>query len=72
MGVESKRTNKPIAKLRDAAALDLDAAHRLPVDPPNVLAAQEGFDPPNLHPVNGRFGGRFCFSGSDDCRVACA
>lgn len=39
MGVESKRTNKPIAKLLDAAALDLDAARRLLVDPPNALAA---------------------------------
>jgi len=39
MGVESKRTNKPIAKLFNAAALDLDAAQRLLVDPPNVLAA---------------------------------
>jgi len=39
MGVEPKRTNKPIAKLLDAASLDLDAAGRLLAEPPNVLAA---------------------------------
>ncbi|HTR55265.1 MAG TPA: HEPN domain-containing protein [Kofleriaceae bacterium] len=39
MGADPKRTNKPIAKLLDAAGLDLDAARRLLVDPPNVLAA---------------------------------
>lgn len=39
MGAESKGTNRPIAKLLNAAGLDLDAAQRLLVDPPNVLAA---------------------------------
>jgi hypothetical protein len=39
MGVEPKKTNKPIAKLLDAAGLDLDAATRLLAEPPNVLAA---------------------------------
>jgi HEPN domain-containing protein len=39
MGADPKRANKPIAKLLDAANLDLDAARRLLVDPPNVLAA---------------------------------
>jgi hypothetical protein len=39
MGVEPKKTNKPIAKLLHAAGLDLDAATRLLADPPNVLAA---------------------------------
>jgi HEPN domain len=38
MAGDSKRT-KPIVKLLDAAGLDLDAARRLLVDPPNVLAA---------------------------------
>ena len=39
MGVESKKTNKPIAKLLHAAGLDLDAATRLLAEPPNDLAA---------------------------------
>jgi hypothetical protein len=38
MAGDSKRT-KQIVKLLDAAGLDLDAARRLLVDPPNVLAA---------------------------------
>jgi hypothetical protein len=38
MAGDRKRA-QPIAKLLAAAALDLDAARRLPVDPPNVLAA---------------------------------
>ena len=40
MGVESERTNKPIAKLLDAAALDLDAARRLLVDPPGTRSTK--------------------------------
>ena len=39
MDAEKRRKNKPIAKLLDAAELDLDAARRLLIDPPNVLAA---------------------------------
>jgi hypothetical protein len=39
MDGDAQRKNKPIAKLLDAANLDLDAARRLLVDPPNVLAA---------------------------------
>jgi hypothetical protein len=39
MGAEAPRKKKPIAKLLDAAQLDLDAATRLLADPPNVLAA---------------------------------
>jgi hypothetical protein len=39
MDGEARRRNKPISKLLDAAKLDLDAATRLLVDPPNVLAA---------------------------------
>ena len=39
MGVEPKKTNKPIAKLLRAAGLDLDAATRLLAMPPNSLAA---------------------------------
>lgn len=39
MDADAKRKNKPIAKLLDAASLDLDAATRLLADPPNVLAA---------------------------------
>ena len=39
MGVEPKKTSKPIGKLLDAASLDLDAATRLLAEPPNVLAA---------------------------------
>jgi HEPN domain len=39
MDGDAKRASKPIAKLLDAASLDLDAARRLLVDPPNVLAA---------------------------------
>jgi len=39
MGVEPKKTNKPIAKLLHAAGLDLDAATRLLAEPPNDLAA---------------------------------
>jgi hypothetical protein len=38
MDADAKR-KKPIAKLLQAASLDLDAARRLLVDPPNVLAA---------------------------------
>ena len=34
-----KRASKPITKLLAAADLDLDAARRLLVDPPNLLAA---------------------------------
>jgi hypothetical protein len=39
MAADHNGKTKPIAKLLDAAALDLDAAKRLLVDPPNVLAA---------------------------------
>ena len=39
MGVEPKKTNKPIAKLLHAARLDLDAATRMLAEPPNDLAA---------------------------------
>src|SRR5206468_2440462 len=39
MAGDPKRTNKPIAKLLDAASLDLDAARLSLVDPPYVLAA---------------------------------
>ena len=39
MGREPQRPTRPITKLLDAARLDLDAASRLLVDPPNVLAA---------------------------------
>ena len=39
MDLDPKRTRRPIAKLLDAAKLDLDAAQRLLVEPPNVLAA---------------------------------
>lgn len=39
MGADRNRARKPIDKLLAAAALDLDAARRLLVDPPNVLAA---------------------------------
>ena len=39
MDADAKRAKKPIAKLLDAANLDLDAARRLLVDPPNVLPA---------------------------------
>ena len=52
MGVERKKTNKPIAKLLHAAGLDLDAATRLLAEPPNELAANhlqqaaERFSPP--------------------------
>jgi HEPN domain len=38
MDADAKR-KKPIAKLLQAASLDLDAARRLLTDPPNVLAA---------------------------------
>ncbi len=38
MDADAKR-KKPIAKLLQAASLDLDAARRLLADPPNVLAA---------------------------------
>ena len=34
MGVDPKKTNKPIAKLLHAAGLDLDAATRLLAEPP--------------------------------------
>jgi hypothetical protein len=39
MDARPPRKTKPIAKLLDAAKLDIDAATRLLVDPPNVLAA---------------------------------
>lgn len=39
MDGDARRKAKPIAKLLDAARLDLDAATRLLADPPNVLAA---------------------------------
>jgi hypothetical protein len=39
MDAETRRKSKPIIKLLDAAALDVDAARRLLVDPPNLLAA---------------------------------
>lgn len=39
MDGDARRKTKPIAKLLDAAKLDLDAATRLLTDPPNVLAA---------------------------------
>jgi HEPN domain-containing protein len=39
MAGDAKPASKPIRKLLDAADLDLDAARRLLVDPPNVLAA---------------------------------
>jgi len=39
MDGDAGRKNKPIAKLLDAAKLDLDAATRLLTDPPNILAA---------------------------------
>jgi len=39
MDGDARRKNKPIAKLLDAARLDLDAATRLLADPPNILAA---------------------------------
>lgn len=39
MAGEGSRERRPIIKLLDAAALDLDAASRLLADPPNVLAA---------------------------------
>lgn len=39
MDGDARRKNRPIAKLLDAANLDLDAARRLLADPPNVLAA---------------------------------
>jgi hypothetical protein len=39
MDARPPRKTKPIAKLLDAAKLDLDATTRLLVDPPNVLAA---------------------------------
>lgn len=39
MAGDAKLATKPIRKLLDAADLDLDAARRLLVDPPNVLAA---------------------------------
>ena len=38
MDADAKR-KKPIAKLLQAASLDLDAARRLLADPPNMLAA---------------------------------
>jgi hypothetical protein len=38
MGAD-ERGKKPIKKRLDAAALDLDAAARLLLDPPNLLAA---------------------------------
>jgi hypothetical protein len=39
MAGDAKPASKPIRKLLDAADLDLDAAQRLLVEPPNVLAA---------------------------------
>lgn len=39
MTPDPRRTNRPIAKLLEAARLDLDAARRLLVEPANVLAA---------------------------------
>lgn len=39
MDGDAWRKNKPIARLLDAAKLDLDAASRLLADPPNILAA---------------------------------
>ena len=39
MDADARRKSRPIAKLLDAANLDLDAAKRLLADPPNVLAA---------------------------------
>jgi HEPN domain len=39
MDADARRKSKPIAKLLDAASLDLDATTRLLADPPNVLAA---------------------------------
>jgi hypothetical protein len=45
MGVEPKKTNKPIAKLLHAAGLDLDAATRLLAEPPNELAANHRSKP---------------------------
>lgn len=39
MDRDTPRPRRPIVKLLDAARLDLDAARRLLVDPPNVLAA---------------------------------
>lgn len=39
MASDPKRRQRPITKLLDAANLDLDAARRLLVEPPNVLAA---------------------------------
>lgn len=39
MADDARRTRKPITKLLDAANLDLNAAARLLVDPPNILAA---------------------------------
>jgi hypothetical protein len=39
MDADARRKRRPIAKLLDAANLDLDAAKRLLADPPNVLAA---------------------------------
>lgn len=43
MDAETPRELKPIIRLLDAAALDIDAAQRQLIDPPNVLAAN------NLH-----------------------
>lgn len=39
MDADPRRRRKPIAKLLDAARLDLDAAVCLLADPPNILAA---------------------------------
>jgi HEPN domain len=39
MDADARRRHKPIAKLLDAANLDLDAARRLLAEPPNALAA---------------------------------
>lgn len=39
MSTDQARRNKPIRRLLEAAALDIDAAKRLLADPPNILAA---------------------------------
>jgi HEPN domain len=39
MDADTRRAQKPISRLLEAANLDLDAARRLLVEPPNLLAA---------------------------------
>jgi hypothetical protein len=39
MAVDPKRSQKPIARLLEAASFDLDASQRLLIEPPNLLAA---------------------------------